>query len=100
MRQALSDIVQEEEYPVNIVGDGSLFMAHFVPGPVNSVRDLVNENRVAMRELFLHLAKYGVFIPLAHFALLSAAHTDEDIQLVVDAYARSLRDLRAAGLMD
>jgi glutamate-1-semialdehyde 2,1-aminomutase len=100
LRRMLRDIVQEEEYPVTIVGDGSLFMARFTPGPVNSARDLVHENRAAMRELFLYLAHHGVFIPLAHFALLSAAHTDEDLGLISEAYRLALRDLRVAGMLD
>ncbi len=99
LRQSLRDIVVEEEYPVTIVGEGSLFMARFVPGSVNSARDLVNENRTAMRELFLYLAKYGVFIPYAHFALLSAAHSDEDLRLISDAYRRTWHDLRVAKLL-
>ncbi len=99
LRQSLRDIVMEEEYPVTIVGEGSLFMARFVPGSVNSARDLVNENRTAMRELFLYLAKYGVFIPYAHFALLSAAHSDEDLRLISDAYRRTWHDLRVAKLL-
>ncbi len=100
LRQSLRDIVLEETYPVAIVGEGSLFMARFVPGAVNSARDLINENRTAMRELFLYLARYGVFIPYAHFAVLSAAHGDGDLQRISSAYRRAWRDLRAAGLLD
>jgi glutamate-1-semialdehyde aminotransferase len=99
LRRCLREVVAEEDYPVTIVGEGSIFMARFVPGGVRSVRDLAQENVAAMRGLFPHLAKYGVFIPQAHFALISAAHTDAEVALIAEAYRHSFRDLRAAGLM-
>ncbi|HXW01110.1 MAG TPA: aspartate aminotransferase family protein [Anaerolineae bacterium] len=99
LRRCLREVVAEEDYPVTIVGEGSLFMARFVPGGVRSVRDLAQENVAAMRVLYLHLAKYGVFIPQAHFALISAAHTDAEVELIAEAYRHSFGNLRAAGLM-
>jgi glutamate-1-semialdehyde-2,1-aminomutase len=99
IRQNLREIVYEEEYPVAIVGDASLFMARFVPDEVKSVRDLVNENKAAAAELYPHLAKYGLFIPHGHFALVSAAHSDGDVQLITEAYRQTFADLRAADLI-
>lgn len=99
IRRRLQELVRDEEYPVAIVGDGSLFMARFVPDQVKSVRDVVNENKAAVRALYPHLAKYGLFIPHGHFALVSAAHTAEDVDLIIDAYRQSFRDMRAGGLL-
>jgi glutamate-1-semialdehyde aminotransferase len=99
IRQSLRQIVDEEAYPVDIVGDASLFMVRFVPHRVRSVRDLAGENKVAGRTLYPLLASYGLFIPHAHFALVSAAHTDEDVEVIVDAYRQALLDLRAADLI-
>ncbi len=99
IRRRLQALVREEEYPVAIVGDGSLFMARFVPDEVKSVRDVANENKAAVRALYPHLAKHGLFIPHGHFALVSAAHTAEDVDLIIDAYRQSFRDMRAGGLL-
>lgn len=99
IRRRLQALVREEEYPVAIVGDGSLFMARFVPDEVKSVRDVANENKAAVRALYPHLAKQGLFIPHGHFALVSAAHTAEDVDLIIDAYRQSFRDMRAGGLL-
>jgi glutamate-1-semialdehyde 2,1-aminomutase len=99
IRETLRRLVREEEYPVEIVGDASLFMARFVPHQVQSIRDLVDENKAAVRALYPHLAAHGLFIPHAHFALVSAAHTDEDVELIGEAYRQAFRDLRAAELI-
>jgi glutamate-1-semialdehyde 2,1-aminomutase len=99
IRETLRRLVRDEEYPVEIVGDASLFMARFVPHQVQSIRDLVDENKAAVRALYPHLAAYGLFIPHAHFALVSAAHTDEDVELIGEAYRQAFRDLRVADLI-
>lgn len=99
IRRNLQHIVQAEEYPATVVGEGSLFMLRFTPGPVRSVRDLAHENQAAARALYPHLAQYGLFIPQGHFALVSAAHTEDDVALISEAYRLALRDLRAAGLI-
>lgn len=99
IRQGLRDLIVEEEYPATVVGDASLFMVRFVPGAVRSVRDLADEDTNAMRELFVYLSKYGVFIPHAHFAVISAAHTADDVSHIIDAYRHALRDMRDAGVV-
>lgn len=99
VRHNLRQVVEAEGYPVSIVGAGSLFMARFVAGGVNSARDLVNENKAATQALYPHLAKYGLFIPQGHFALVSAAHTEADVAFITAAYRHAFRDLRAAELM-
>ena len=99
VRQNLREVVAEEDYPVTIVGEGSLFKARFVPHAVTSARDLVKENKAAATQLYPHLAKYGLFIPQGHFALVSTAHTETDIALITEAYRQALRDLREADLI-
>jgi len=99
IRQNLREIVAEAHYPVSIVGDSSLFMARFVPNEVKSARDLVKENKAAAGQLYPHLAKYGLFIPQGHFALVSAAHTDADIELITEAYRQAFHDMREADLI-
>ena len=99
LRRQLRQLVVDNDYPAAIVGESSLFMLRFVSGKVNSQRDLVGENKVAMNHLYPYLSKYGVFIPHSHFGLLSAAHTENDIQEIVESYRCSLRDMRSDGLI-
>jgi glutamate-1-semialdehyde 2,1-aminomutase len=99
LRTGLQDVAREGGYPIQVLGDGSLFMVRFVPHEVRSVRDLAGENAIAYRELSLHLARHGVFVPNTHFGLVSAAHDDADIDAIVDAHRRALADLRRASLV-
>ena len=99
LRNGLSEMIAEEGYPMTVLGDGSLFMARFVDRPVRSTRDLAGENTAAYRELFLHMTRHGVFLPHTHFGLLSAAHTDDDVATILEAFRRSLAELRGRGLL-
>ena len=99
LRQQLTELVVDNDYPVAIVGESSLFMMRFVSHDVKSQRDLVGENKVALNHLYPYLCKHGVFIPHGHFGLLSAAHSEQDIQKIVESYRCSLRDMRSGGLL-
>jgi glutamate-1-semialdehyde 2,1-aminomutase len=99
LRSALNAMVGAQGFPATAVGAGSLFMLRFVTGEVRSVRDLAGENRRAYAELFPRLVRRGVFVPNTHFGLLSAAHTDDDLQRIVDAHEGALREMRELALL-
>lgn len=99
LRQALREIVEEGEYPAVVLGEGSMFMVRFVGHDVASHRDLADENGAAYRGLYPRLLRAGVFMARTHFGLLSAAHTDEDLDMIVDAHAAALAELRKDGLL-
>lgn len=99
VRDGIGEAAREGGYPVTVLGGGSLFMARFVDGPVRSHRDLAGERSAAYRELFPRLLRRGVFLPNAHFGLLSAAHTDADVAAVVAAHREVFAELRAGGLL-
>jgi glutamate-1-semialdehyde 2,1-aminomutase len=99
VRQGIGDAARDGGYPVTVLGAGSLFMARFVDGPVRSHRDLANERSAAYREMFPRLLRQGVFLPNAHFGLLSAAHTAADVDAIVDAHREVFSELRDGGLL-
>ena len=99
LRSALASMIRDRGYPATVVGEGSLFMVRFVEGEVRSVRDLASENRRADMELFPRLAEQGVFVPNTHFGLLSTAHSDQDLERIVEAHARALGDMRVLGVL-
>jgi glutamate-1-semialdehyde 2,1-aminomutase len=99
LRAALDAMVEAHGFPATAVGEGSLFMLRFVTGEVRSVRDLAGENRRAYAELFPRLARRGVFVPNTHFGLLSAAHTDDDLQRIVNAHEGALGEMRELALL-
>jgi glutamate-1-semialdehyde 2,1-aminomutase len=99
VRSGIRDAARAQGRPVTVLGDGSLFMTRFVDGPVRSHRDLSDERSAAYREMFPRLLRRGVFLPNAHFGLLSAAHTDADVAAVVNAHGEVFEELRAGGLL-
>lgn len=99
VRKGIRDAAREDGHTVTVLGAGSLFMARFVEGPVRSHRDLAGERSAAYREMFPRLLRHGVFLPNAHFGLLSAAHTTADAAAIVDAHREVFGELRDAGLL-
>jgi glutamate-1-semialdehyde 2,1-aminomutase len=99
IRAGIRQVAAEQGYPVTVMGDGSLFMVRMVRGPVRSHRDFAGEATTAYREMFPRLLRHGVFLPNAHFGLVSAAHTDREVALVVDAHAKVFEELRGEGLL-
>ena len=99
VRTGLRQVVSDGVYAATVLGEGSLFMLHFVDHAVRSSRDLVDENHAADRGLYPRLLRHGLFMARTHFGLLSAAHTDEDVTRVIEAHAAALAEMREQGLI-
>ncbi len=55
-----------------------------------NVRDRHATNVKANLGLAYYMRQHGVYMPELHTILLNAAHTREDIEIVADAFDRSL----------
>ena len=75
-------------------------MVRMVEQPVRSHRGFAHEHGAAYREMFPRLTRHGVFLPNAHFGLLSTAHTPADLDAVVAAHAAVFDELKQAGHFD
>jgi glutamate-1-semialdehyde 2,1-aminomutase len=100
VRQGIRRVVEKEGYPVTVMGDGSLFMSRMVTSPVRSHRDFARERTAAYLQMFPRLLRYGVFLPNAHFGLLSTAHTEEDVERIIEAHAQVFQELCELGLFE
>lgn len=100
VRQGLRRAIAEAGIPASVVGAGSLFMVRMVEQLVSSHRDFAGERDAAYREMFPRLTRHGVFLPNAHFGLVSTAHTDADLEAIVVAHAAVFDELRQAGHFD
>ena len=69
------------------------------PYEVHGSRDIQYEHLEAEREFYLHLLYHGVVIPGLHLAFLSAAHGDEEVDAILEAFKRSFADIRERGLI-
>ena len=93
-RTEINRFAQEGNYPAIATGVGSMFWMHTVRGPVNSVRDVRQGDRVAGIGLKLLYRKNGLHISPNH-GFISAAHTDEDITQLIAIHKAAMEDLRA-----
>ena len=96
---AINQFCDQEELPAQLMSALSLFRLQFQRGPIHSVRDIDDTLKEAEGKFYLHLLNHGVVVPGAHLFFISAAHTPQDIEQVVDAFKQSFLEVRAEGLL-
>jgi len=93
--ETLNACFEEEELPIQLANFGSLF------GPAVLGNDRLSNNGAAsasMDLLFYHLLDKGVLLRgVGNF--LSTAHSDEDIEYVIQAVKDSIQELREGGFL-
>lgn len=92
---ALNAYFEEDEVPIRMANFGSLF------GPVSSrLPEEVGNSAVSlsMELLRYHLMDQGV-LPLGGGGYLSTAHTEEDINYIIQAVKNSVTELREGGFL-
>lgn len=89
---------EAHQFSAHLMNAGSMLHLHFQSGPIDSARDLKKDAPWVEREFYLHLLGHDVIIPGIHLAFLCAAHTDEDVDRIIEAFKQSFLDLRADGL--
>ena len=99
MADAINGYLRDNQIGVQLLQAGSIFYLHFQREPIETSRDVANTNREAEREFYLHLLNHGVTVPGIHLFFLSHAHSDEDVERVIDAFAQSFEDVRADGML-
>ncbi|MBV9389924.1 MAG: amino acid adenylation domain-containing protein, partial [Chroococcidiopsidaceae cyanobacterium CP_BM_ER_R8_30] len=91
LAQSLNTYFEQNDVPIQVVHFGSLF--RFVFAGNYSVFNQPLE----MELLFYHLLEKGVYIWEGRSCLLSTAHTDEDINYVIQAVKDSVTEMRSGG---
>ena len=95
LRNGFNEYTQSNGYPFSMSGIGSLFQIHALPEIPLVPRDLLGEDEKILEELQLHFRLNNVLLPWMHLAFFSAAHTQEDIEAMLQAFKASV-----AGLME
>ena len=95
IRVGLRDIVEDVKIPVQVVGKFSVWEAHFIDKPYRNLREFMKADRVSLFRNDLDLINGGVFKLPGHFAFTCLAHTEKDIEKILnsyrEAYTRSRR---------
>jgi glutamate-1-semialdehyde 2,1-aminomutase len=90
LRGSFNDWAKSKGYPFCIAGIGSMFQIHQKEGPITKPRDALNQDMDIMNDLQLHLRLRNIYIPWFHLAFLSAAHTDADVDDLLQAIKDSV----------
>ena len=90
IRGGLRDIVEDLRIPVQVVGKFSVWEAQFVDRPYRNLREFLRADRERLRRNDLELINRGVFKLPGHFSFTCLAHTDEDVEKILEAYRKSL----------
>ncbi len=90
LRDRVNEFARRKGLPGVIVGVGSIFQTHLRADPVTKPRDLLDQDFEALRDFQLYLRLNGVFIPRIHNGFISAAHSDEDIEMIIRAHQVAL----------
>ncbi|MBW4575232.1 MAG: aspartate aminotransferase family protein [Aphanothece sp. CMT-3BRIN-NPC111] len=92
--ETLNTYFQEDEVPIRMVNFGSLF------GPAASENSASSENEgsAGMDLLYYHLVDRGILLRNGG-GFLSTAHTDEDLDYIIQAVKGSVQELREGCLL-
>ncbi|HSB05608.1 MAG TPA: aspartate aminotransferase family protein [Thermodesulfobacteriota bacterium] len=95
LREGFRDLLQEREIPGQVLGDGPLCQVLFTEEPVNDYRTAFKADREKGRQFVLGLFKKGIFLnPMGTKLYLSLAHTDDDIQRMLEISRNILKELQ------
>src|SRR3954451_9071516 len=90
LRAGLEAEFAARDTPAVVTGVGSILQVHFGTASVHNRRDVLRSNLEATRLFLLGLVAHGVLWPPVHPAVTSSAHTDEDVDAVLEATRRVL----------
>ena len=98
IRDEINQFCKIKGIPAQAIGESSIFYTHFVTGQIKRTRDLNKVNKKAQHIFFLSLVRHNLFIPYMHLGMISAAHTEEDIEMVIDIHKKALIDAQRLAL--
>ena len=97
LRRELSEALKDSKVPHQVAGLGSMFQLFLSPRPVSNYQDALGADTALFDRMFLRLLDKGVYLAPSQFEtnFLSTAHSDEDVQRIVDAMAEALTEVSA-----
>jgi glutamate-1-semialdehyde 2,1-aminomutase len=95
IRQGWRTIAHDLGLPVQVTGISSWLGLYFTERPIRTRRDALTADQARQRAFSLGLLLHGVYLAPSHPGFTSAAHSEEDVQRVLDASGRVLADIAA-----
>ena len=95
LRNGFNEFCTSNGYPFCMTGIGSMFQIHAKADLPVLPRDLLGQDEDALAELQLHFRLNNIILPWMHLAFFSAAHTQDNIEEMLQAFKASV-----AGVME
>lgn len=99
LRGIFNTYCQDKGYPIEMLGYGSLYQVFFPSEDAYIGAEIGDFHKMAEGAFYLHLLLRGVFVHATKRCFVSAAHTDEDIDLIAQAYIEALEAVASDGLI-
>ncbi len=94
VRRGIKDVLNDEGFDAQTTGLGSIVSIHFTEREIKNVRDVMAARGDLVMDLYLALMTRGIFnLPPVHMNI-SAVHTEEEIDALVEMVQDSARDLK------
>lgn len=98
LAREINSYAQAGQMPVQLLNVGSMFHLFFQREPIFSARDVHQRNLAAEKAFYLHALNDGVLVPGTQRAFLSAAHTEADVDTMIETFKQALDAVHAEGL--
>ncbi len=100
IKHEVHEFCETNGFALQLIGLGSWAIPHFISEPVTSPRDLRNLEGLMKQEVLCQYMRYhGVYMPDLHTVFVSAVHTDEDADLIIEGFKQSLIEMREDGYL-
>lgn len=94
IRSGLRKMAMDIGLQIQVVGSRSLFSVHFSRRPVRNIRDILSSDRETAGAFYMGLVANGVYVPEYHVAFTSGAHSDADIDKILEVSEMVLREIK------
>ncbi|MBI5115540.1 aspartate aminotransferase family protein [Candidatus Poribacteria bacterium] len=100
IKREMRKFAVENEFEFQLIGLSSWFVSHFCWGAPKSPRDLVSPEGWLKGTAFGNYMRYhGVYLPDLHTVFMSAAHTEKDVDKIIDVMKTSLIEIKEDGVL-
>ena len=100
IKKEIYEFAEENEFEFQLFGLGSWFIPHFMWGEPESPRVFRELPNLMKGEALGHYMRYhGVYMPDLHTVFICSEHTDEDADKIIEAFKKSLLDMKEDGMM-
>jgi glutamate-1-semialdehyde 2,1-aminomutase len=93
-RKGIRDVLKDRGFEVQTTGLGSIVSIHFTDREIRNVRDVMAAEGKLVMNLYLALMTKGIFnLPPVHMNI-SAVHTEEEVDRLIEMVQDSAKDIR------